>query len=52
MSLVSHHDKQPIANRIFTEKGGEIAAVFALLEEVDITGSVITPCNEASAGRY
>ena len=42
VSLVSHHDKQPIANRIFTEKGGEIAAVFALLEEVDITGSVIT----------
>ena len=34
VSLVSHHDKQPIANRI-SEKG-EIAAVFALLEEVDI----------------
>ena len=41
-SLVSHHDKQPIASRILTEKGGEIAAVLALLEEVDITGSVIT----------
>ena len=42
VSLVSHHDKQPIASRILTEKGGEIAAVLALLEEVDITGSVIT----------
>ena len=42
VSLVSHHDKQPVANRVFTEKGGEIAAVHALLEETDISGSVIT----------
>ena len=42
VSLVSHHDKQPISSRIFTDKGGEIAAVRALLEEVDISGSVIT----------
>ena len=35
VSLVSHHaDRSP--------RSGEIAAVFALLEEVDITGSVIT----------
>ena len=33
VSLVSHHDKQPISSRIFTDKGGEIAAV--RLEEVD-----------------
>ena len=38
VSLVSHHDKQPISSRIFTDKGGEIAAVRALLEEVDISG--------------
>ena len=42
VSLVSHHDKQPVANRVFTEKGGEVAAVHALLEETDISGSVIT----------
>ena len=42
VSLVSHHDKQPISSRIFTDTGGEIAAVFALLEDADISGSVIT----------
>ena len=42
MSLVSHHDKQPIRSLVFTDAGGEIAAVLALLEEVDISGSVIT----------
>ena len=38
VSLVSHADKMPIASRICTEKGGEIAAVMALLEEVDVRG--------------
>ena len=40
--LVSHHDKQPIKSLVFTDTGGEIAAVLALLEQVDISGSVIT----------
>ena len=43
VSLVSHHDKQPIKSLVFTDTGGEIAAVLALLEEVDISGSVIIP---------
>ena len=42
VSLVSHHDKQPLASRICTEPGGEIAAVMALLEQVDITAAVLT----------
>ena len=42
VSLVSHHDRQPIRSLVFTDAGGEIAAVLALLEEVDISGSVIT----------
>ena len=42
MSLVSHANAMPIASRAYTEAGGEIAAVLALLEEVDVCGSVIT----------
>ena len=42
VSLVSHANAMPIASRAYTEAGGEIAAVLALLEEVDVCGSVIT----------
>ena len=42
VSLVSHADAMPIASRAYTEKGGETAAVLALLEDVDVRRSVIT----------
>ena len=42
VSLVNHANAMPIATRAYTEQGGEIAAVLALLEEVDVRGSVIT----------
>ena len=42
VSLVSHANAMPIASRAYSEEGGEIAAVLALLEEVDVGGSVIT----------
>ena len=42
VSLVSHADAMPIASRVYHEEGGEIAAVRALLEDVDVRGSVIT----------
>ena len=42
VSLVSHTNAMPVASRVYTEEGGEIAAVLALLEEVDVHGSVIT----------
>jgi predicted transposase YbfD/YdcC len=42
VSLVSHADAMPIASRVYTEEGGEVAAVLALLEDVDVRGSVIT----------
>ena len=42
VSLVSHANAMPIASRVYTEEGGEIAAVLALLEEVDVRDSVIT----------
>ena len=42
VSLVRHDNAMPIASHSYTEEGGEIAAVRALLEEVDVRGAVIT----------
>ena len=42
VSLVRHDNAMPIASHPYTEEGGEIAAVRALLEEVDVRGAVIT----------
>ena len=42
VSLVRHDNAMPIASHTYTEEGGEIAAVRALLEGVDVRGAVIT----------
>ena len=42
VSLVRHDNAMPIASHPYTEEGGQIAAVRALLEEVDVRGAVIT----------
>ena len=42
VSLVRHDNAMPIASHLYTEEGGEIAAIQALLEEVEVRGAVIT----------
>ena len=42
VSLVRHDNAMPIASHTYTEEGGEIAAIQALLEEVEVRGAVIT----------
>ena len=42
VTLVTHEGAMPVASRVCHNQGGETAAVMALLEEVDVRGSVIT----------
>lgn len=42
MTLVEHGSGLPVASHSFGEEGGEVAAVRALLEEVDLRGRTVT----------